>query len=584
VIARRALLRILIAGASAASLCVKAPAAVAASLLFDGWSVQGDALLVERDLERLVAWTRGDSLAAGELDRAAGVIEAALVERGWWNAKVRVAPVAAAEDTAAVVRTRVVAEIAAGEPATLGTITVVGNRVLAREEVLALVDLREGSRVDAIAMRAGVDRILRAYAERGHPLARVSPGRFRAQDDGRLAWTIQVGEGPETFFEELRVVGRSSTSPDVVARIAGVRPGSRWDSRRLEEVAPRLRREELFSYVGEPRVVRGSRDNQLGIEVQVESRKTSSILGVLGYVPETGGGGTVVGLVDLRLGNILGTARRAELHFERSAQDVRDISFRYREPWLLGSPISVEVGAAQALRDTLYSRTDLDLAISVPIGWRASAFLAGERRTSSFDTPPGEPALEELSTGGSFGLAVDHRDDRLDPSRGFAGSARVGLRQTETDITRTRLECGLEGYRGLGGRWIFSEAVGYRGVWASEGDVPLSDQYYFGGTNTLRGYREEQLHGEKVWWARTELRYRLARRSRAYMFADVGGYEFEERDASGAATRQDDVLGGAGMGLAVGTRSAGLLRVEIALGRGDGFSDAKVHAALEQEF
>jgi outer membrane protein insertion porin family len=316
----------------------------------------------------------------------------------------------------------------------------------------------------------------------------------------------------------------------------------------------------------------------------VEPRKASSILGVLGYVPDPGGGGSVVGLVDLRLGNILGTARRAAFHFERSAQDVRDLSFRYREPWLLGSPISLEVGAAQALRDTLYSRTDLDVAISVPIGWRATASLIGERRTSSFDETAGGVSIDELSTGGSIALDLDRRDDRMDPGRGFAGNLRVGLRKTETNVTRTRLEGDLEGILPVRGRWRISEALAYRGVWANAGDVPLSDQYYFGGTTSLRGYREEQFHGERVWWARTELRYRLARRSRAYLFGDVGGYEFVERDPTGFPSMADDVLAGGGIGMAVATRGSGMLRVEIALGRGDDFSDAKVHAALEQEF
>ncbi len=555
-----------------------ASSARAEPVFFDSWRVTGDAIVSIGDLRRLVPWAPGDSLSTERLEEAESTIREALVSRGFWSADVRLTVPEAPG------RVPVFVAIEAGDPAVIGEIHVVGNRVLAREEILALVGIGTGSRLDARVMQTGVDRVLRAYAERGYPLARVSPGGFARMEDGRIDWTIQIGEGPETFIEELRVIGRSSTSPEVLARIAGVRPGTRYDVRHLDEIAPRLRREELFTYVGEPRVVRGSRDNRLGIEIDVEARKTSSILGVLGYVPDPGGGGTIVGLVDLRLGNILGTARRAAFHFERSAHDVRDLSFRYREPWLLGTPISLELGAAQALRDTLYSRTDLDIAISVPIGWRASVSLAGERRTSSFEETAGSPSIDELSTGGSVALAVDRRDDRLDPRRGFAGAGRVGLRQTETGVTRTRLEGDLEGVLPVGGRWFLADALAYRGVWANRGDIPLSDQYYFGGTTTLRGYREEQFHGERVWWARTELRYGLARRSRAYVFADVGGYEFEERDPAGNVSRADDVLAGGGTGIAVATRGAGMLRVEIALGRGDAFSDAKVHAALEQEF
>jgi hypothetical protein len=64
----------------------------------------------------------------------------------------------------------------------------------------------------------------------------------------------------------------------------------------------------------------------------------------------------------------------------------------------------------------------------------------------------------------------------------------------------------------------------------------------------------------------------------------VGGYQFDETDPLGVPRQQDDVLAGGGVGIALETKGAGMLRVEIAVGRGDDFSDAKVHVALEQEF
>lgn len=549
------------------------------SFVFDRWRVPEGAIVDAVDVGRLVAWAPGDSIPNSRLAPAAGTIERALAARGFWDARVALH----VANVPANGRAAVDVMIDPGDPATIGSISIAGNRVLAREEILDLLDMREGTRFDAAAIESGCARVLRAYAERGRPLARLSPGRVRRAEDGRVAWTLGVGEGPETSLEELRLLGKSSTSPAVVARIAGVRPGGVWDARRIDEIAARLRREEIFSYVGEPRVVRGTRDNRLAVELQVEERKTSSILGVLGYVPSPEGGGEIAGLVDLRLGNILGTARRASLHVERQTRDVRDLAFRYREPWLLGTPVSVEVGASQTLRDSTFTRTDLDVALGVPLGARTRASLSAERRDSSIDGPVGVD-LDETSTGGSFALFMDRRDRRLDPSRGVEASARVGLRRTESDVTRTRLELGASGHLPVGGRWGLAEGAAFRGVWTSEGDVPISDQYFFGGTNSLRGYREEQFRGTRVWWTRTELRYRLANRSRGYAFADVGGFERVDRDALGNARSADDVLPGWGVGLAVMTRGAGMLHVELALGRGDGFSDAKVHAGLEQEF
>jgi outer membrane protein insertion porin family len=262
---------------------------------------------------------------------------------------------------------------------------------------------------------------------------------------------------------------------------------------------------------------------------------------------------------------------------------VRDLAFRYREPWIFGTPVSVEAGAAQALRDTLYSRTDLDVGVAVPTGDFATFRLAAERRSSSFDDATGA-GVSETATGGSAAWAIDLRDRRVNPTRGVLGEVLVGARETEEGVVRTRVEAGGAVLVPWGRRFVVSEEAGGRGVWSTSADLPLHDQYYLGGTTTLRGYREEQFHGERVWWVRSELRYRLSARSRAYAFGDAGGYEFEVRLAGASPRTERDVLFGGGVGAALETRGDGAVRFELALGRGDGFSDAKVHVGLEREF
>jgi outer membrane protein insertion porin family len=534
------------------------------------WEIGGDPLFDRRQAERALPWAPGDSLPEDGPAQAAEALRRRAVEGGWWGARVD----AAREDGV------VTLTVDAGEPVITGDVEVYGNTLLTREEILSRLDTRAGRPFDDSVFRADVARVLRAYSERAHPLARVYPSDFRRLPEGTLGFQLRIGEGPEGEIEFVRVFGNTSTEDAVVARIGGVRPGDRWNVRRLEGMAPRLRREGLFESVTEPRVVRGSRDNRLGIELEVQEGPSNALFGVLGYNPKPGGGGEVVGQVDVRFRNILGTARRASFRFERQAREVRDLQFRYREPWLLGTPISVEVGAAQALRDTLYSRTDLDLGVAVPFGDRSTARIAAERRSSSFEDAQGVD-VEEVSTGGSVSLEHDARDRPVNPGRGWYGRTLVGARRTETDVLRSRLEVDAQRLFALGRTWVVSEEAGFRGVESTEGVPPLADQYYLGGTNSLRGYREEQFHGERVWWIRSELRYRLSVRSRAYAFADAGGYRFRGRDGAPGAS---DVLAGGGVGVSLETRGQGIVRFELALGRGDGFSDAKVHVGLDQEF
>jgi outer membrane protein assembly factor BamA len=541
------------------------------------WTVEGDVEIRERDLATILPWSPADSLPPGGAEQAARLVRQRLVESGWWSAQVRAETrkeTPAGREIALVVK--------AGERVELGDVAVRGNSLLTREEILARMELRPGRPFDRAVLQADAARILRTYSERGHPLARVYPGRFR-RDDGRLSFALRLGEGPPASVETVRVFGNRTTDERVIARIAGVRPGDPWDIRKIERMSERLRREGLFTSVGEPRIVRGSRDNLIGLEIEVEEGPSSSVFGVLGYNPGENGKGDLVGLVQLDLRNLLGTARRGSLHFEKQAGDVRDLSFRYREPWVLGTQMSVEVGAAQALRDTLYSRTDLDVGVGVPTGSRSTFRIAADRRSSTFDDATGEN-VSETSTGGLAGWGIDARDRRINPTRGWLGDLTVGGRETESGIVRSRVETGGQILAPLGRTWVLSEEAGFRGVWTAQGDVPLYEQYYLGGTRTVRGYREEQFHGERVWWTRSELRYRLTTRSRAYFFGDAGGYRFETPLASGPPQAVSDVLVGGGVGASLESRGSGVVRFELALGRGNAFADAKVHVALEQEF
>lgn len=574
---------VLWAAGGAVSVAVAAPYGVVPpslarpSFVLARWVPEGDVLVGPDELAAILPAAPGDSVGTATVFEAAARLREQLVRSGWWAAAVTpsVGPARAGGRDVHL-------DVRAGERVVVGAIEVRGPVRFTTDEILARMELRPGRPFTAAALDADAARILRAYSERGHPLARVYPSRFRRTADGRLAFTVRIGEGPSATLESVRVFGRRHTDERAVARIGGVRPGDPWDVRRIERMAGRLRREGLFTSVSDPRIVRGSRDNLVGVELQVEEGPSSSVFGVLGYNPRPEGGGDVVGQAEVDLRNLIGTARRANMRLAKQAGDVRDLAFRYREPWILGSPISVEVGAAQALRDTLYSRTDLDLGAAVPTGDFSTFRLAAERRSSTFDDAAGT-TISETATGGSASWDVDLRDDRLDPSRGARGAVLLGARETKEGVVRTRLEAGGQMLLPWRRRLVLSEEAAFRGVWSTAGDVPLYEQYYLGGTNSLRGYREEQFHGSRIWWLRSELRYRVASGARTYVFGDAGGYRFE-RDVPADPGVSRDVLVGGGVGAALATRGAGLVRFELALGRGDAFSDAKVHVGLEQDF
>ncbi|HET9886250.1 MAG TPA: POTRA domain-containing protein, partial [bacterium] len=149
------------------------------TLVFAGWKIEGLDWKVE-EVRRLLPWSPGDSIPPAKIEDAKRILRAALIERGYWNASVDITPGAKQAE-----RTVLDVHVNPGDAATIDEISIVGNRIMAREEILALLEIRTGQRLDARAVQAGIQRVLRAYAERGYPLARVYPGRFRREADGR---------------------------------------------------------------------------------------------------------------------------------------------------------------------------------------------------------------------------------------------------------------------------------------------------------------------------------------------------------------------------------------------------------------
>lgn len=110
----------------------------------------------------------------------------------------------------------------------------------------------------------------------------------------------------------------------------------------------------------------------------------------------------------------------------------------------------------------------------------------------------------------------------------------------------------------------------------------ISDLYRLGGTNTLRGYRENQFLGNRIFWSNLEYRYSLDKRSFGFVFYDTG-YYLRDADKERDITKFESFKTSYGIGLSLET-GLGVLQVSYALAQGDSFGDGKIHFGLLNEF
>lgn len=451
-----------------------------------------------------------------------------------------------------------------------------GSDSIDRELLAERAAVRAGGRLSRRAVERDVEAILTTYEDSGHPFAAVKPVVGPPSPEGSVPVVFEIDEGPEIRFGGLAVSGNTVTRRSVLERESGIVPGERYSASVVSRLRPRLERLGYFSSVSDPRVAIDSTSSVAIVGVEVKEASASRITGVLGYAP-SGDDDRITGLVDVRLANIAGTGREAEVRWQRLRPGYTQTSFAYTEPWLLGAPIDVGVRGGQVVRDTLYTTTEADLTVAARMGERVRVIwsLGAERYVSGV---PGDATTTSYRT--AIGASYDGSDVPVNPSRGarLEGSIEYSAKEGGAENERSGVfTVGGELYVPLRPRHVLALVARLSAISSTEEEIPLHELLTLGGASSLRGYREEQFRGERTALGSVEYRLLLTRMTRAIAFVDAGYY------FRGGSNSAKDVKLGYGIGLRGQTR-LGIIALDYGLGEGDSPKDGKLHVGLIREF
>jgi outer membrane protein insertion porin family len=531
----------------------------------------------------------GSPYSAEALTRGLRAVEDVYRAEGFLTASAVAADVRFDSDSSAV---DIGLAIVPGRRSLVRAVTFSGATGLPASEAGALMDTKTGEPLRAEVLERDVDAVLRRYESLGHPftqcsLAVVSLRAGEAHDSIDLV--LGVTEGPLIRISEVRVEGTEETDPAVVIRESRIRTGDLYLPETMEAVRRRLNRLAIFEEVAEPELF--LRDGGGGLLLRVREGPTSTFDGVVGYLPPPPDGeATVTGLVSVSMRNLFGTGRKFSARWQRDDRFSRELAVRYLEPWIAGAPINVEGGFRQRQQDSLYVRNTIDLRLELMLSEELSGgvSVAWDRLIPSGDSLAQQGLRTSATAIGAF-LRYDSRDDRISPKSGvhYESEILVGRRQrssgpgaNELSGTVQRYSVGLELFLPVSGSQVV--AVGGHGRQVRTDSPEEGELERFGGTRTLRGYRENEFAGTAVVWGNLEYRFLTGGRSYIYGFVDAGFYSRPADERSGRETT-NALKSGYGIGLLTGT-PLGYLGVGFALGRGDGISNGKIHVGLINDF
>jgi outer membrane protein assembly factor BamA len=446
-----------------------------------------------------------------------------------------------------------------------------------------------------------IEQLLSEFENSGYPFAKIEIKSIDIYSDSLANKNyaniyLNIISGNANKIDKVIVRGNTSTKDYVIIRELRLESGEPYKQNRIEEFPNRLNRLGFFEPVSIPQFYISSK-NEGVLLVEVKEKNTNNFDGIIGYIPpgKNENSGYITGLINISLRNLFGTGRAAAIKWNKYNRDSQELDLKYLEPWLLGFPLNINLELYQRVQDTTYVQRKFEGAFEylATEDISASLILATESVVPTVRTIPVFTVYNSsyLTTGAN--LRIDTRNDPYSPTKGYLfvnsytfsrktinGPVEYITPTLQTSVDLQRFASSFYFFYELFSRQILAVGVNARELRGST--FENSDLYKLGGTNTLRGYREEQFLGSRIFWSNLEYRSLLTRRTYGFLFFDTG-YYLRPEELEKNIPQKEEFLYGFGLGLNIET-ALGILRVSYALGKGDTFTDGKIHFGILNEF
>jgi outer membrane protein assembly factor BamA len=542
----------------------------------------GNRFFTERQILALMTTRINIQYSSAQVSADADRIYHTYAENGFYFAAVRIDSFIVSPDHGSG---DVFLSISEGEQIDIDTIRIEGNIAFPSVAFIEIFDTRPGGYLEPARLERDLNAVISRYEQNGYPFASVRVKEITpVQVNGkrRLQIDIQIEESRKVSIDEVKITGNTATKEDVILREMRLMPHELYDERKMVNISERLKRLNIFARVEQPQPF--ITDSGGGIFIKVEEGNTSTFDGVLGYLPaaKATDRGVVTGMVNISMRNLFGSARKAAVRWLRDERKSQEVYVGYTEPWVLNIPLDLGITFNQRQQDTTYVQRKFGL--TADIGFMES-FRFGGMFTQEYVIPSnGTKSISgSRTTLAGINIRYDTRDDFISPVRGifYSTDYQIGRKNVnDQTVTVQRLAFDVAYFIETFKSQVAVVSLHARGLTSANADI--SDLYRLGGTNTLRGYRENQFLGSRIAWTNTEYRFMLARHSFVFGFFDVGYYYRSPNDVPGLSAVQS-LKYGYGTGLRIDT-SLGNIGVSFAFGEGDTFSQGKVHVGLTNEF
>ena len=426
-----------------------------------------------------------------------------------------------------------------------------GNTVFTSDYLKSIMQIPKDSVLNFVLVNQKLREIEDLYLKQGYML--VSIPNVQVSADGTLH--IDISEG---IVEDIVIVGNEKTKNYVITRELKLKKGKPFNKFLASRSMERLYNLGYFEDVNMKLLPGKTNEHDVIIEIDVIEQKTGIVTVGAGYSDADG----TVGIIELGDTNFRGTGDKVNLHWEfGGAGDGKNYTLSYTRPWIndngdsLGASIFNRIyeyddydanGDKVAEYDkrrkgwnltwghvsdeyrTNYfnfesSKESYDDHDGFETGEVMDKYLAKNNITDYHDSDWYKAIMDNFGTTNSFTFThvFDNRDNYFNASKGrrISFAAQWGGHGLGGDYDFYKFTAEGRFYKALGNGHILALRLmgGY-----NDGDVSYGNLFDLGGSDTLRGYEDDQFKGKKMYAATLEYRFPIAKKVQGVLFTDAG--------------------------------------------------------------
>lgn len=426
-----------------------------------------------------------------------------------------------------------------------------GNTVFTSDYLKSIMQIPKDSVLNFVLVNQKLREIEDLYLKQGYML--VSIPNIQVSADGTLH--IDISEG---IVEDIVIVGNEKTKNYVITRELKLKKGKPFNKFLASRSMERLYNLGYFEDVNMKLLPGKTNEHDVIIEIDVIEQKTGIVTVGAGYSDADG----TVGIIELGDTNFRGTGDKVNLHWEfGGAGDGKNYTLSYTRPWIndngdsLGASIFNRIyeyddydanGDKVAEYDkrrkgwnltwghvsdeyrTNYfnfesSKESYDDHDGFETGEVMDKYLAKNNITDYHDSDWYKAIMDNFGTTNSFTFThvFDNRDNYFNASKGrrISFAAQWGGHGLGGDYDFYKFTAEGRFYKALGNGHILALRLmgGY-----IDGDVSYGNLFDLGGSDTLRGYEDDQFKGKKMYAATLEYRFPIAKKVQGVLFTDAG--------------------------------------------------------------